>query len=336
MLTVVAALVIAQALLVLSLRWVDPPTTAFMAANPEGSIQESVPVEHVSRTFLAAVIAHEDAALPYRAGAFEWSALWSRAYAHISGEEDPSGSTIPQQVAKNMFLNQELSAWRKGLEAGLSMEMAWLIDDRRMLELYVNYAQFGPTIYGVCSASWYYFDSPPGELSQAQAVQLVGLLPSPDTCSAHPAAAWTSRWTTAWAGCRARTWSTPRTGCRSTSTGSASSPSRTPVSRARLRAATLGRRLHVRARGDHRADRGGGHRLSHRHRRCATAAPAADSARMRAISDQGSSGSASRRSRGSALTASPISIRRTRTASNTRPSETFPRPTWASIASRGA
>ncbi|WP_347057357.1 biosynthetic peptidoglycan transglycosylase [Blastococcus sp. HT6-30] len=174
-----AVLGIVQALVVLSLRWVDPPTTAFMLANPDGAVQQSVPVEHVSRNVLAAVIAHEDAALPYRDGAFEWDALWSRATAHLSGDEDPSGSTIPQQVAKNLFLNQELSAWRKAVEAALSVELAAFVDDRRMLELYVNYAQFGPTIYGVCAAGWYYFDSPPAELSAEQAVMLVGLLPSP-------------------------------------------------------------------------------------------------------------------------------------------------------------
>ncbi|TFV68348.1 glycosyl transferase [Blastococcus sp. CT_GayMR20] len=178
-LTVLGALAVVQALAVLSLRWIDPPTTAFMLANPDGSIQQSVPVEHVSRNFLAAVIAHEDSALPYRSGAFTWDELWGRATAHLRDEEDPSGSTIPQQVAKNLFLNQEMSAVRKTLEAGIAMEMAAFIDDRRMLELYVNYAQLGPTIYGVCAASWYYFDSAPGELSQAQAVQLVGLLPSP-------------------------------------------------------------------------------------------------------------------------------------------------------------
>jgi monofunctional biosynthetic peptidoglycan transglycosylase len=176
---VLAVLAVVQALVLLSLRWVDPPTTAFMSANPDGAIQQSVPVEHVSRNFLAAVIAHEDAPLPYRSGAFDWNVLWGRAFAHLTGEEDPSGSTIPQQVAKNLFLNQELSAGRKAVEAGLAMELAALIDDRRMLELYVNYAQFGPTIYGVCAAGWYYFDSPPGELSAAEAVQLVGLLPSP-------------------------------------------------------------------------------------------------------------------------------------------------------------
>ena len=166
-------------LVVLSLRWVDPPTTAFMQANPDGAIQQSVPVEHVSRTFLAAVIAHKDSALPTREGAFEWADLWERAQAHMAGEEDPSGSTIPQQVTKNLFLNQELSAMRKGVEALLSVEVAALIDDRRMLELYVNYAQFGPTIYGVCAASWYWFDVSPADLTQQQAVRIVGLLPSP-------------------------------------------------------------------------------------------------------------------------------------------------------------
>jgi monofunctional glycosyltransferase len=176
---VLAAVAVVQALVILSLRWIDPPTTAFMAANPGDVVQQSVPVEHVSRNFLAAVIAHEDAALPYRSGAFDWDALMARAEAHMAGEEDPSGSTIPQQVAKNLFLNQEMSAWRKVVEAGLSAELAVALDDRRMLELYVNYAQFGPTLYGVCAASWYYFDSPPQDLPVPQAVQLVGLLPSP-------------------------------------------------------------------------------------------------------------------------------------------------------------
>ncbi|MEX5717691.1 transglycosylase domain-containing protein [Geodermatophilus maliterrae] len=168
-----------QALLLLSLRWIDPPTTAFMLANDQGAIQQSVPVEHVSRNFLAAVIAHEDQSLPYRDGAFTWDELSGRAEAHLRGEEDPSGSTIPQQVAKNLFLNQEMSAWRRAVEAGLSVELALVLDDRRMLELYVNHAQLGPRVYGICSASWYYFDTPPSTLTVDQAVQLVGLLPSP-------------------------------------------------------------------------------------------------------------------------------------------------------------
>jgi monofunctional biosynthetic peptidoglycan transglycosylase len=166
-------------LVLVSLRWVDPPTTAFMLANDQGAVQQSVPVEHVSRNFLAAVIAHEDQALPYRDGAFTWDELSGRAEARLRGEEDPSGSTIPQQVAKNLFLNQSMSVWRKAVEAGLSAELALVVDDRRMLELYVNHAQLGPQVYGICAASWYYFDTPPSTLTVDQAVQLVGLLPSP-------------------------------------------------------------------------------------------------------------------------------------------------------------
>ena len=179
MATILAVLAVVQALVVLSLRWIDPPTTAFMSANPDGAVQQSVPVEHVSRNLLAAVIAHEDQELPYRDGAFDWIDMFSRATAHLRGGEDPSGSTIPQQVAKNIFLTGKPSAVRKALEAGLSSELAMMVDDRRMLELYVNYAQFGPTIYGACAASWYYFDSPPSSLSVDEAVQLAGLLPSP-------------------------------------------------------------------------------------------------------------------------------------------------------------
>ncbi len=176
---VLAVVLVLQALVMVSLRWVDPPTTAFMLANEQGAIQQSVPVEHVSRNFLAAVIAHEDQPLPYRDGAFTWDELSGRAEARLRGEEDPSGSTIPQQVAKNLFLNQSMSVWRKAVEAGLSAELALVVDDRRMLELYVNYAQLGPQVYGVCAASWYYFDTPPSTLTVDQAVQLVGLLPSP-------------------------------------------------------------------------------------------------------------------------------------------------------------
>ncbi|MCV2488211.1 transglycosylase domain-containing protein [Geodermatophilus sp. YIM 151500] len=170
---------VVQALVVLSLRWITPPTTAFMWANPAGAVYEFVAVEHVSRNFLAAVIAHEDQQMPYREGAFEWEQLRDRATAHLAGQEDPHGSTIPQQLAKNLFLNSEMSAWRKAVEAGLSVEVAAMLDDRRVLELYVNYAQLGPNLYGICAASWYYFDTPPSTLLPEQAVQLVGLLPSP-------------------------------------------------------------------------------------------------------------------------------------------------------------
>ncbi|MBM4644778.1 hypothetical protein GS464_20170 [Rhodococcus hoagii] len=71
------------------------------------------------------------------------------------------------------------SAWRKGVEAGLSMSMALSLSDRRVIELYMNYVQLGPKLYGVCAASWYYFDSPPWLMTEYQAAQLMAVLPLP-------------------------------------------------------------------------------------------------------------------------------------------------------------
>jgi monofunctional glycosyltransferase len=175
-----AALLLVQLALILGLNWVALPTTAFMLQNDaESVVQETVGIEHVSRNFLAAVMIHEDDRLPYRFLAFDVHEFWDRTATYLRGEPDESGSTIPQQLAKNLFLTPEQDGFRKGLEAGLAMELSVLVSDARILELYVNFAQFGPDLYGVCAASWYYFGTPPDTIELSQAAQLVGLLPSP-------------------------------------------------------------------------------------------------------------------------------------------------------------
>lgn len=161
------------------LNWVGLPTTRYMADNPAGSIREWTDVEQVSRYFLVLAMGQEDQDLPTRAGAFDLDAFADRVRAHASGEPDDSGSTIPQQLVKNMFLTPDQTAVRKGVEAVLAQEMSYLVSDARILELYVNYAQFSPEVYGVCAASWYYFGHSSREMSLDQAAQLVGLLPSP-------------------------------------------------------------------------------------------------------------------------------------------------------------
>jgi monofunctional biosynthetic peptidoglycan transglycosylase len=150
-----------------------------MAANGPGVVQEHVSIDHVSRNVLAAVIYHEDQEFPTRVQAFDWGEFGDRVDAHLRGLPDESGSTIHQQVAKNLFLTGEMSAARKGTEALLAIELAALVDDVQLLEIYVNVAQFGPGLYGICAASWYYFDRPPHDVEQWQAIQLAGLLPSP-------------------------------------------------------------------------------------------------------------------------------------------------------------
>ncbi|AGB27098.1 Transglycosylase (plasmid) [Mycobacterium sp. JS623] len=176
----VAVVVVTSALLSVAFRWVTPPMTAFMLADRGSPQYQFVSNDHISRRFLAAVLVHEDINLGPRTGPFDLAAFIGRARAHLGGQEDPGGSTIPQQLVKNIFLWRGGGAFRKAIEAALATEFAFSISDARLLELYVNYAQFGAGLYGVCAASWYYFDQPPSMLDDDQSAQLVGLLPLPD------------------------------------------------------------------------------------------------------------------------------------------------------------
>lgn len=103
--------------------------------------------------------------------------------AYLDGTDDPSGSTITQQTSKNLFLwagrYPPLEPLRKALEILPAETMEIVMSKRRILEIYVNVAQFAPRVYGVCAASWYYFGKSSRSLSVDESAQLVGLLPSP-------------------------------------------------------------------------------------------------------------------------------------------------------------
>jgi monofunctional biosynthetic peptidoglycan transglycosylase len=88
-------------------------------------------------------------------------------------------STISQQVAKNLYLWPGRSVLRKGLEAWLTVWIELLWPKRRILEVYVNVAQFGPCTFGVEAASWRYFGAGSAELSALQAARLATVLPAP-------------------------------------------------------------------------------------------------------------------------------------------------------------
>jgi monofunctional biosynthetic peptidoglycan transglycosylase len=169
-----------------ALAWWTPGTTAFMVEDGAPVTYEFVSLDHVSRYLVAAVIAHEDESLGTRSGAFTFADFTARVAAYAQGKTDPSGSTIPQQLAKNVFLWRHQDPVRKAVEAVLSTEMSASLSHQRILELYVNYAQFGPHLYGVCAASWYYFDEAPWDMTQYQADQLMGVLPDPDLVTRAP------------------------------------------------------------------------------------------------------------------------------------------------------
>lgn len=166
-----------------------PSRTVFMANDPRPDIpfvQNTVDLDHVSRFVVAAFLLHEDAHLADRALPFDVDHYLDRVRHYTDGDEDPSGSTLPQQLAKNLFLTRGKNYIRKGYEVPISFALDWLLSDKRLIELYVNEAQFAQNLYGICSASWYYFDSAPWSLTQTQAIMLAGLLPSGDFAKRAP------------------------------------------------------------------------------------------------------------------------------------------------------
>jgi monofunctional biosynthetic peptidoglycan transglycosylase len=175
----VAAFLVFQAAVVALLNWIDPPTTMFQLAADGPVVPQDTDIDYVSRYFLVLVMGQEDQLLPTRVDAFDLNDFIDRVQDWSKGKQDPSGSTIPQQLAKNLWLTPDATAWRKGAEAVLAEELAFLVSDARVLEIYINNAQLGPNVWGVCPASWYWFGHSPRAMSLDEAAQLVGLLPAP-------------------------------------------------------------------------------------------------------------------------------------------------------------
>lgn len=109
----VLVLVILQ-LVAFSFKVVTPPRTSYMLQDGEPIAYQYVSLNHISRYMIASMIAHEDQQLGPRVGAFDIESFKARAEAYMAGEPDPGGSTIPQQLAKNIYLWPQESAIRKG------------------------------------------------------------------------------------------------------------------------------------------------------------------------------------------------------------------------------
>jgi monofunctional biosynthetic peptidoglycan transglycosylase len=179
-LKLIVALVIITETAAVSFIWFAPPRTSYMLQEAGPVAYQFVSIDHMSRYVLAAAIAQEDQQLGTREGAFDVDDFNARIMAFLERRKDPSGSTIPQQLAKNIYLWPAQNPLRKALEAGLAAEFSLTLSPKRILELYLNYAQFGPHLYGICSATWYYFGHAPFQMTPYEATQLVGVLPFPN------------------------------------------------------------------------------------------------------------------------------------------------------------
>jgi monofunctional biosynthetic peptidoglycan transglycosylase len=174
--------------LVLYWTYAERPTSAFMDRRLE-SLREKhpsaglrhrfVPYERISPHLKRAVVAAEDARFLDHEG-FDWEAI---AQAHTKNERRgrivAGASTISQQVAKNLFLSGERSWLRKLQEALITWMIEHVMSKRRILELYLNYAEWGEGVFGAEAAAHYHFGVPAAALTPEQSAWLAAILPSP-------------------------------------------------------------------------------------------------------------------------------------------------------------
>jgi monofunctional biosynthetic peptidoglycan transglycosylase len=170
--------------------WTDhnPDSTAFMRARlaiiradePHERLSHRwVPYRRISAHLKQAVIAAEDAKFADHWG-FDWEAMKKAHERNVrEGEIVRGASTITQQLAKNLFLSGERTWWRKAQEAAITVMLETLLTKRRILEIYLNVAEWGDGVYGAEAASHYHFKTPASALTPAEAARLAAMLPSP-------------------------------------------------------------------------------------------------------------------------------------------------------------
>lgn len=172
---------------VVALRWIPPVTSAFMLQRQVGALLHGedpriryrwVGWRDISPPMRLAVVAAEDQRFPTHFG-FDLRSIADAREVNPNRRRPRGASTITQQVAKNLFLWSDRSWARKGLEAYFTVLIEAIWSKRRVLEVYLNVAEFGDRTYGVAAASHEFFSQPPRSLTPREAAVLAAVLPSP-------------------------------------------------------------------------------------------------------------------------------------------------------------
>jgi len=201
----VAAVVIVQGWFFVHVWWWsahNPSSTAFMEArlatlqqkNPNASLKRQwVGYDKVSPNLRRAVIAAEDAKFVGHEG-FDWEGIQKALEKNEKrGKVVAGGSTISQQLAKNLFLSGSRSWLRKGQEAVITWMLETVMSKRRILELYLNVAEWGEGVFGAEAAARHYFGVPAAQLSARQSAWLAAILPAPQRYDRNRGSAWIAR-----------------------------------------------------------------------------------------------------------------------------------------------
>lgn len=195
----VAVFLVLTVVLVLPIRWLHPLTSTFMLQNWAGQRSLSarvrytwVPRDQISRKAALAVLAAEDQKFFSHSG-FDVDSIrkvWKR---NGPGRRVRGASTISQQVAKNLWLWPERSWFRKALEAWFTLWVELLWPKERILEVYLNIAQFGPDVFGAEAAGRLYFRKPAAVLNAPEAALLAAVLPNPSVYLVRSPSRYTTR-----------------------------------------------------------------------------------------------------------------------------------------------
>jgi monofunctional biosynthetic peptidoglycan transglycosylase len=174
-------------LILVAARWIDPPTTAvhmerrlqsWIHRTPYHERYEFVPLSQISPDFQHAVIAAEEARF-YQHHGFDWDAMEIAAEGDLEGGRIRGGSTITQQLVKNLFFGTGRSILRKGAEFTFVPVAELVLGKQRILELYLNVVEWGPGVYGAEAACRYYYRTSARSIDRQQAAQLAAILPLP-------------------------------------------------------------------------------------------------------------------------------------------------------------
>jgi monofunctional glycosyltransferase len=166
----------------------NPSTTAFMRdrlsslrqKNPPATLRVRwVPYEQIAQSLKRAVIAAEDGKFPEHEG-FDFEAMQKAHQKNLQkGRVVAGGSTISQQLAKNLFLSGEKTPWRKLQEAVITFMLEKVMSKRRILEIYLNVIEWGNGVFGAEAASRYYYGVSASSLSAEQSARLAAMIPNP-------------------------------------------------------------------------------------------------------------------------------------------------------------
>ena len=177
----------------------NPKSTAFIDHErerlselkpPKPIKQVWVPYKQISPYIKQAVIAAEDANFIQHDGV-DWKAIEKAAKENMKkGKIKRGGSTISMQLSKNLFLSAKQSYWRKAEELVITFMLEFVLEKNRILEIYLNVAEWGVGIFGIEAASQHYYGISASQLSPEQAARLASVLPAPKAYDQWREAEW--------------------------------------------------------------------------------------------------------------------------------------------------